>query len=62
MQKMMVGYQAVKAKISHAKKMVAARSYGGCGLACCAGNGDMKLLCYLLFYFSILEDFSHADE
>ena len=62
MQKMMVGYQAVKAKISHAKKMVAARSYGGCGLACCAGNRDMKLLCYLLFYISILEDFSHADE
>ena len=62
MQKMMVGYQAVKAKISHAKKMVAVCSYGGCGLTCCAGNGAVQPRCYLLFYISILEDFSHADE
>ena len=59
---MMVGYQAVKAKISDAKKMVAARSYGVCGLAGCAGNGDVQLRCYLFFNISILEDFSHADE
>jgi hypothetical protein len=62
MQKMMVGYQAVKAKISHAKKNGGCAQLRRCGLACCAGNGDMKLLCYLLFYISILEDFSHADE
>ena len=44
------------------EKMAAACSYGGCGLAGCARNGDVQLRWYLYFYLSSLEDFSHADE
>ena len=42
--------------------MAAVCSYGSGKLAGCAGNGDVQLQCYLFFYISILEDFSHADE
>ena len=41
--------------------MAAVCSYGGSGPAGCAGDGDVKLRCYLFFYISILEDISHAD-
>ena len=59
---MMTGYQAVKANKFAREKMAVVCSYGGRGLAGCAGNGAVQLRCYLFFYISILEDFSHADE
>ena len=58
----MTGYQAVKANKFAREKMAVVCSHGGSGLASCAGNGDVQLRCYLFFYISILEDFSHADE
>ena len=58
----MAGYQAVQEKQIRMQVMAAVCSYGGSGLAGCARNGDVQLRCYLFFYISILEDFSHADE
>ena len=58
----MTGYQAVKANKFAREKMAVVCSNDGSGLAGCAGNGDVQLRCYLFFYISILEDFSHADE
>ena len=49
-------------KIFARKTMAVVCSYGGSGLAGCSGNADVQLRCYLFFYISILEDFSHADE
>jgi len=58
---MMTGYQAVKAKVSHAKK------WRLCAAMVVAGWLDVRAMetCssgVIFFYFSILEDFSHADE
>ncbi len=59
--KMRIDYQAVRAQNSHASNG-GCSSYGGSGLAGCAGDGDVQLRCYLLIYISILQDFLHADE
>ena len=57
----MTSYQAVQAQNSHESNGGGVHN-GGSGLAGCARNGDVQLRCYLFFYMSILEDFSHADE
>ena len=59
--KMMIDYQAVRVRNSHAS-IGGCGSYSGSGLAGCAGDVDVQLRCYLFIYISILKDFSHADK